>query len=227
MEIVPWPRVRPSQISILPNDPVDTLRNPLTGQVVQQSSRGASYWTGHLQWNGRLWDQDLDHDWALDDLTSFLDNLDGGINVFDIPLSLVLKGRPFRYPDPNDETTPARSRHVREVLPNTPNAPNVGLKGTIIMDVPPTQGFGLRRGDWISLHEGDDSTHYGAYRVRENQAVGSTVVQVKPKPPVVPGQYKMRMREPTLRARLTGSVPSVVYTGEWFASLTLQWESVT
>lgn len=225
MANIAFPRVTPREQSIRLQTTVSRLRSPYARHATQLISRGAAWWVGTLTWGSHVWDSDINVQGQIDEITGFLDGMEGGIHTFDIPLAHLMKGKGHRFPA-KDEMTNANSVQVTDVTPTTTSATQVGLASTLEVDTAATMGTGLRKGDWVSLHNEDLTVHHGAYRVINDQ-VGMAVA-VAPSPPRLDtGNYRLISRAPTLRARLVDAPPAVNYVGEFYEPITIQWEQAT
>lgn len=224
MAVVAFPRVTGSIFTPqLVKPGYGELRSIYSPKAVQLLSRGVAYWTGTFTFPGKEVEDERETHEA-DEIAAFLIAVEGGLQMFDIPLGSVQHYKPDRFPT-MDETTDATSVHMTGRSPDGSTASHMGYAATLELDVSATGDAGLRAGDWISLHSADNSVHYGAYQCGGNQT-GSNVL-VGPAPPVFPegvGRYRLNTRTPTLRARLAGAqTPAVVRRGSRQDELTIQW----
>lgn len=230
MALVSWPRVIGAEIDISQdNSGVIQLSGPFSDNDVQFISRGVLPWEGVITWPTGVWRQDINRDMKADELSSFLDSLEGGLNHFHIPLRVILLGRPFRFPALT-EIDEATSVKCTAVIPASGQSGATGTASTLTLSQTAGASQGLRKGDWISLRPASDDPdadvrHYGAYRCFTHQT--GDQVTVTPSPPTFDStgetEYQVKTREPTLSARAIGKIPSLRMIGAWYQPITLQW----
>lgn len=231
MAVVDFPRVAPMSMTPQLQTDVTHLRGPYSPRPVQSFSRGISFWIGTLTWDASVWRHDLDDEHNLDDIAAFLDSCEGGIHDFDLPLHYLNQGRADRFPS-KDETDAANSVIVTGVGTSSGASTQIGSTASLILDTPAGPNIGLRRGDWISLRDTEDTPsaegqHRGAYRVVHTQ-VDSTVI-VTPKPLAISfstgERHRLLSRMPTLRAHLSAPPPAISYSGAFAGAITIEWEA--
>lgn len=236
-----FPSRIPAGIEIIPNDGIVPIPRPQGLPPLDIYSRGVSVWTGLITWPTALWWHDIGGGGGQDEVQAFVDAMEGGLNTFDIPLNLLHKGRPHRFPNRSESTNAnSDSVHVLSVEPLSGQTPQAGLASTLVLDNDAGPGVGLRIGDWVTLvaDSSVDEAGYtpdqnfgrpwyrGAYRCFTNQ-VGDRVSVRNAAPQLTGGsasdRHRLITREPFLRARMSGQAPGVSYDGAWNRPLTIRW----
>lgn len=229
MALVAFPRIVPESITAIPNTPgFAALRNPDAGGTpVQIIGRGVMYWSGTVTWPYQVAALEDEHD--ADELVAFLVRIEGGLHTFEVPLYEMQNYKEPRFAS-HDETTNSNSVQVTARTPATDVDGAIGYASELTLNTSAavatqtTPAVGLRQGDWISLHSGDMSEHYGAYLCAGHQ-VGDKVT-VGPAVPAFPTgvtSYRVNTLKPTIRARLSGGVPAISRTGFNLDPITISW----
>lgn len=227
MALVDFPRVSPETIGVQLNTPgLGVLRSPYSQGSVQVISRGVAFWTGTISWSIRL--AALGGEEAADELIAFITSLEGGLQAFDIPMMELQRDKPVRF-YAKDESDNDNSVQVTAISPSSSTASRIGYASDLTLDTAATTpsggnpAVGLRKADWVSLHNADMTRYFGTYQCTSHQAAAQ--VTVSPAPPVLRAgaSYRLIAREPVMRARLTGGSPVVNRRTQWLEPINLSW----